>query len=85
MLKNAEKYNWWTPNNKKSSISIESKIGYLLKRGTLKELKQAVQEVGGEKIFTVWNETIHANNISLKKRNKVIEFFVKFHQHHLPK
>jgi hypothetical protein len=80
MLEYAEKYNWWTPQQQKKNLSLESKIEYLLERGTLDELKQAVKEVGGSKIFNIWKNNIKNKGRHLKDRNLVIKFFVTFHK-----
>ena len=69
MLEYAEKYNWWTAKNKNRNISLETKIGYLLERGTLDELKKALSECGGEKIFKVWRERINGKK-KLKNRER---------------
>ncbi|MEQ9424778.1 MAG: hypothetical protein RJQ09_10195 [Cyclobacteriaceae bacterium] len=78
MLKEAEKYNWWTPATDKGKISIESKILYLLERGSLEELSKAVKQVGGDKIYNVWKA--HLKGKELPKRKLVIEHFVKTHR-----
>ena len=79
MLKYAEKYNWWTKEDEKKNISPESKIEYLLERGTLDELRKALRECGGEKIFKVWQERIEGKK-KLKRRENVIKFFVNAHK-----
>ena len=79
MLKYAEKYNWWTEKDEKKNISLESKIEYLLERGTLNELKKALLECGGAKIFQVWQERIEGKR-KLKGRENIIRFFVHAHK-----
>jgi len=64
MLEFAEKYNWWTKD--KSNISVDSKIEYVLRYGTLEDLKKTVEEVGSAKIKEVWRKRkpkIHWNNV----------------------
>ena len=80
MLKYAEKYNWWTPGKKKKDISLEVKIEYLLERGTIDELKQAVKEIGGSKIYSVWKQVFKDKNRILKRRNKWLEYFVLYYK-----
>ena len=82
MLKQAEKYNWWTAADKKSGLSLEAKIEYLLERGTLEEIKEALREVGGAKLFEVWEARL--KNKALPKRKKVIEYFVTIHKNFKP-
>lgn len=76
MLKFAEKYNWWTTDKEK--LSLEAKLEYLLERSPLEELVKALQEVGGKKLFSVWEERVKKK--SLPKRKKVLEYFVETHK-----
>ncbi len=56
MLNTALKYNWWTPDNKKEKISLEARIEYILKYGTLSELKMMIREIGKAKITEIWRK-----------------------------
>jgi len=78
MLEFAEKYNWWTPQ--KSSLSVEAKLEYILEKAPLEEILQALQEVGGEKLFSVWNERVKQK--PLPKRKRVVAYFVEAHKNY---
>jgi hypothetical protein len=40
MLKVSKKNNWWTKEEDKKNISLETKLEYLLSSGSVSELKQ---------------------------------------------
>ena len=78
MLSCAEKYNWWTPQSAKADISIDTKIEYILEHGTLDELRQAVREAGGARVYAVWKERIEQRH--LKHRHFMLSYFVNAHR-----
>lgn len=80
MLQFAEKYNWWTAKDQKKHLSIEAKLEYLLERAPLDELVKALHEVGGAKLFEVWESRV--KNKALPRRKKVIDYFVETHKNY---
>ncbi len=78
MLEFAEKYNWWTPQEKKAGISLETKLEYVLQRGPLREWREALREVGGRKLWQVWKEKL--SHKDLPKRKKALECFAEAHK-----
>lgn len=51
-----EKWNWWTPNNKKYKIDMDAKIEYMLLHANYNNMKILNKYIDKDKVLNVWNK-----------------------------
>lgn len=67
-----EKWNWWTPTNKKYKIDIDAKIEYMLLNANYNNMKILNKYINKDNVLAVWNK-IQTNTWDFKtpKRNLI--------------